>query len=368
MHVQNSPGWLRRVSLWDEDGRPEASDLDRVGTGQGFPWFELVCGVSEASEVLAALGPHCPGLTEEMLEDLLTPDDLPDGRSYDESIKLASTFGVVAERDAESGDRSAPGRVGRLVFQPVEIVSGEGWLVSCWHPTRVFEGSTQSAEEPAGSSEEIFEGLAESWRRGRRGSAADLGVAAMHELALGYVPAQRELVLWLEDWEMTLYKKDEKPDEDELYALWGLMTMMRKWLTPLNRPGLRNDPCKAWLPTSDHELVLDLDKRVDRALDGLAKLSETLRGAFGMLHVEQEERSARRLEKLATIFLVPTLVVGFYGANTWLPGQGRHWGFYVMVGVLALLSCATLFGLRTRRGSRSQDRSSLRMEGAAGSP
>ena len=35
-----------------------------------------------------------------------------------------------------------------------------------------------------------------------------------------------------------------------------------------------------------------------------------------------------------------------------------------MVGVLALLSCATLFGLRTRRAGRSQDRSPVRVDAA----
>jgi hypothetical protein len=107
--------------------------------------------------------------------------------------------------------------------------------------------------------------------------------------------------------------------------------------------------------------VVEVDERVDRALEGLARLSETLRGAFGLLHVEQteeqrqrEERSARRLETLAAVFLVPTLVVGFYGANTWVPGQGRHWGFWVMVGILIALSLATTLGLRAGRARRGR--------------
>lgn len=361
MHSNDSPKWLRRVSLWRKDGRPGPCGLDQVGKADGFPWFELVCGVGETAEVFETLRDHCPGLTPVMLEDLLTPDDLPDGKPYgDGGIELASTFGVVAERDEDVApvERGTPRRVGRLTFQPVEIVAGDDWLISCWHPTRTFEGSEKVDEGPAGSAEAVFRGVVEQWHRGHRGSPADLGVAVMHELALTYVPAQRELTLWLEDWEMTLYRADERADEGELTALWGLMTMMRKWLTPLNRPGLRKDIAKAWLPATDHAAVIEVDERIDRALEGLAKLSETLRGAFGLLHVEhteeqrqREERSARRLETLAAVFLVPTLVVGFYGANTWVPGQGRHWGFYVMVGVLAVLSCLTLFALRSRHAA-----------------
>jgi hypothetical protein len=374
MRAENSPTWLRRVSHWSPTERPTPCELSEVGEAQGFPWFELECGAGETAEVLAALRPHCPGLTAPMLEDLLTPDDLPDGKPYaDGSIQLASTFSVATERDETPGERGTAQGVGRMIFQPVEIVAGDGWLLSCWHPTRIFEGSEKVAEGPAGCADAVFRGVAECWHRDPHGTPADLGIAVMHELALTYVPTQRELMLWLEDWELSLYQDGTKADEAELTALWGLMAMMRKWLTPLNRPGLRKDVTKAWLPATDHAAVIEVDERVDRALEGLAKLSETLRQAFGLLHVEQteaqrqrEEKSARRLETLAAVFLVPTLVVGFYGANTWVPGQGRHWGFYVMVGVLALLSCATLLGLRTRRGGRSQDRSPIRIE--AGPP
>jgi hypothetical protein len=361
VNFKDSPTWLRRVSLWHEDGRPGACGLDRVGEGNGFPWFELVCGVGETSEVFAALRGHCPGLTKVMLEDLLTPDDLPDGKSYgDGAIELASTFGVAAERhEDEATERGTPRKVGRLVFQPVEIVACDDWVISCWHPTRTFEGSEKVAEGPAGDAEAIFRGTVERWTHGRKGSAADLGVAVMHELALTYVPIQRELALWMEDWEMTLYREGNNADEDELTALWGLMTMERKWLTPLNRPGLRRDIAKAWLPATDHEAVIEVDERIDNALKGLAKLSETLRPAFGLLHAKQaeeqrerEEKSARQLERRATMLLVPTLVVGFYGANTWVPGQNRHWGFYVMVAILVVFTVASMWMMNARRGSQ----------------
>ncbi len=43
----------------------------------------------------------------------------------------------------------------------------------------------------------------------------------------------------------------------------------------------------------------------------------------------RKERTQHRVELIAAIFLVPTLVVGFYDANTWVPGQGRHWGCFL---------------------------------------
>jgi Mg2+ and Co2+ transporter CorA len=362
VYFKDSPEWLRRVSLWHEDSRPVQCGLGQVGSRDGFPWFELVCGADGAGEVFEALREHCPGLTLPMLEDLLTPDESPEGETYgDEPTQLASTFSLVAERDETPTERGAPLGVGKLIFQPVEILAGDDWLISCWHPTRTFEGSDKvDGSGPPGSAEAVFRGAANRWCRGQRRSPGDLGIAVMNELADSYGPAQHELMLWLEDWELSLYRHEKKVDEKQLAALWGLMAVMRKWLTPLSRPALCKDIAKAWLPATDHDATVEVAEVIAEALADLGRLSDTLRQAFGLLHVEQaeeqrrrDERSARRLEKLAAVFLVPTLVVGFYGANTWVPGQNRHWGFYVMVGVLALLSCVTMFTLRSRREGRS---------------
>jgi Mg2+ and Co2+ transporter CorA len=341
--------------------------LAQVGSVAGFPWFELACDVQAVEPVMTTLGGHCPGITTPMLEDLVTPDDSPEGAIYgDGSIRLASTFSVAAKRDDGPVERGRPRGTGVLEFQPVEILAAETWLISCWHPTRVYKGTDKIPGGPPGSADEVFRGAVERWHHGRHGSAGDLGVAVMNELALTYVPTVRELMTWLEDWELSLYVDDKIDSEDQLPELWGLMAMMRNWLTPLNRPGLHKDIGKAWLPVTEHDPVIEVDDRVDKALDELARLSETLRQSFGLLHVEQteeqrqrEEKSARRLETLAAVFLVPTLVVGFYGANTWVPGQNKHWGFWVMVAVLVILSFVTVLALRTgRRAGAAAERAS----------
>ena len=345
--------WLRRVSIWPGEGDPREVDLDLVGRERGFPWFELACGSSNVASVMTALGRYCPGLTAEMLEDLLTPDDEPAGRSYaDGEIRLASSFSVFARRPEMKLERGTAQRAGRLYFQPVELLAGDGWLISCWHPTRTFRGPSKVDEGPPGNADELYRAVVGRWQQGKRGTPGDLGVSVMHELALTYVPAQRDLYGWLEDWELSLYVEDDLDNQDELPELWGLMAVLRDWLNPLNKPGLRANIDKAWLPATDHQAVIDVDNRVDKALAGLAKLSETLRQSFGLLHLEQaeeqrrqSERTQHRLEIAAVVFLVPTLIVGFYGANTWVPGQGRHWGFWVMVAALVVLSLAALMAV-----------------------
>jgi len=68
---------------------------------------------------------------------------------------------------------------------------------------------------------------------------------------------------------------------------------------------------------------------------------------------EQQREATRRLQKrfelITAILLVPTLVAGFYGANTSLPGGGHWSGFVAMVTLMVLGSAATYAALRSRR-------------------
>lgn len=142
------------------------------------------------------------------------------------------------------------------------------------------------------------------------------------------------------------------------------MAVLRDWLNPLNKAGLRADIGKAWLPVSDHEAVIEVDNRIDKALAALGRLSDTLRQSFGLLHLEQaeeqrqhSEQTQHRVELIAAAFLVPTLIVGFYGANTWVPGQGQHWGFWVMVGILVVGSLfAVAFVWQTQQRAKAAQR------------
>jgi CorA-like Mg2+ transporter protein len=336
---------LRRASVWEQDGTSRTVEPQELSGAAGFRWFELACGVEKVRDVLAAIAEHCPGLTEPMLQDLLTPDEQPEGKRYDEDVRLASSFSVEAWRPERHVDRGTPQGVGVLRFQPVELLAGDGWLVTCWHPQRIFQGSKKVDELPPDDVNDLREAVAARWKRKPGTLPGDLGVSVMHELALTYAPAHRALHAWLEDWELSLYIEDDLDNHDQLPELWGLMAVLRDWLNPLNKAGLRADVGKAWLPVSDHAAVIEVDDRIDKALAELAKLSGTLRQSFNLLHLEQAEEQRRRSERvqrrnelLAAGFLVPTLVVGFYGANTWVPGEGRHWGFWVMVAVLAVLS------------------------------
>jgi hypothetical protein len=319
-----------------------------VGAGvrsDGVLWFE-VDPHAGTEGVLQALSPSCPGITTEMVGNLLSPDHEPRGESYgDGGIRIASSFRVDARRPEGEARRGHARHAGTLLFEPVELLAGDGWLASCWHPRREFHGADECETRPArGGTQEVFDHIAQRWTAGFGRSAGDLGVLLLHELALSYRPTARALYSWLEDWELGLYVSDgSETDVDTLAQLWGEMAVFRGWLNPLNRAGLRTNIARAWLPATDLELVVQVDDRVDKTLKDLRELANTLRSSFSVLHVQQaqddRERSdhlRRRIEVMAAAFLIPTLIVGFYGANTWVPGQGQHWGFWAMVIALVL--------------------------------
>ncbi len=341
---------ISRITLWRPGRPPEDATLEDLPVDDALFWIELRCAAGEAQQCLAALAGHCPSLDQQMLHDLLTPDEQPAGIDYlDGAIRLASAFRATARRPQLSNRRGTAQGIGALVFEPIELLASEKWLITCTHPSRTFRGAEVIEEGEPLDADALNLAVAKRWAHREQGNAADLGIAAMYELALTYRRAQRELSAWLEDWELSLYVEDDLDNADELPELWSLMAVLRDWLNPLNPPGLRADIDKAWLPASDHEAVIAVDERVDKTLAGLSRLAETLRQSFGLLHIEQAEaqrrhgeRLQRRIEVAAAVFLVPTLIVGFYGANTWVPGQGRHWGFWVMVGALIVLSVCAL--------------------------
>jgi CorA-like Mg2+ transporter protein len=316
-------------------------------------WYDLDPASADPDAVVRSLGPVCPGLTAAMVADLLQPDEQPEGKSFGGRIRLVSSFAVEARGPAEVGRRGEAQGAGELVFQPVELLSSDEWLLTCWHPERTFDGATELPDRrPSEPSEELRRDVARRWASGVGSNAADLGVLVMHELALGYVPAYRTLSGWLEDWEMGMYLTDE-PDRATFARLWGSMAVLRDWVNPLNRSGIHADLERAWLCATHRDAVIAVDDRVNKTLAGLRELAHSLRGALQLLNIEQNEkrraeaeRVQRRIEVAAAAFLIPTLIVGFYGANTWVPGQGQHWGFWIMVAILVALTGAGVVMVR----------------------
>src|SRR3954469_21470690 len=106
-----------RVTDWTA-GRPgRAASVDAARRPDTVRFYEIGRDAGP-SEVMAALGPHCPGLEAAMVDDLVTPDEEPCGTSYgDGRIRLASTFRVMARRTEPETGRGKKQRAGILVFE-----------------------------------------------------------------------------------------------------------------------------------------------------------------------------------------------------------------------------------------------------------
>jgi hypothetical protein len=330
------------LSAWKPGEPARRLELDEAPAEDEILWCDLGA-ISEPRMALRALQPLCPGLELDMLEELMTADRLPEDREWlDGDIRLASTCALAFERrDDGPGDGIDDGYV---VVQQVELLASESWLLTSWHEARRLADVDSSMLAPdVVDRQECVESVERRWRTGNGATAGDLGVLVMHELALTYAPAERELRSVLEDWELRLYEGDrttaELTDQREaLRRLWRLRAVLRDWIAPLNRPGMSLDIDKVWLPASDHAEAIKVDDRVDRVLENLATLGEALRSSFHLVHLEESERERdrreqvqRQVELVAAIFIVPTFIFGLYGANTWLPGQGSQAGFVVMV-------------------------------------
>lgn len=329
-------------------------------------WFDVAPSAT-VGELLGLLGPHCPKLEEEMLVDLLCPDEIPEGWSeHDGTVRLASSFAVYAPEARENGGlKPVYTSSAEAFYEAVELLAGDGWLITRWHDACLYRGSKliQGGLPPV-SRDNVRTAVAGRWADLEKGNAGDLGVMVMYELALTYASTHRRFLAALEEWELALYDPDGRvlatspAVEAHLRDLWGARARLRDWLNPLNVPGLRGDLEKAWLPAADHDAVIEVDERVDKALAALAKLGETLRSSFQLIHIEKTEAKRERNERLqrdlgflATGFLVPTLVVGFYGANTWIPGEHRLWGFLGMVLIMVLATTTVWRVLRKKLGA-----------------
>jgi hypothetical protein len=374
------------VSEWSPGCAACVVEPDQASAAAEVRWIDVDVSEAEprdpaeqertAAELYALIGTLCGGQLEpSMVADLLGCRARPEQHSYAGGrVRLFVAFEAetVEIGDADDGTGTSPA-ARMLVCQPVGFLAGDGWLITCWHHRQGYQGAVKiPASGTPKPHDEVFGAVAQRWLAGPARTSGDLGVLIFNELALSYAPAHRRIYAWLETWELTLYLdgdidgRRQVVDRTTLPDLWGTMAVLRDWLSPLDRAGLHADIGKAWFPgCTDHEAVKNVDDRIDRALSGLRDLGTTLRSSFGLLHIQIAEEQQRRSERLGRLIeyvtaavLIPGLVVGFFGANTTLPGGGTWWGVWVMVAVMVILGFGSLTALRLLRRRQAADSAS----------
>lgn len=367
--LQTSAARIRRVTLWQPGQAPQEIAPDHPRTPGAVRWIDVELTepfLDEAdreratADLLDVLTPLCDSeIDAEMVLGLFNISDKREGQFFGEGrVRLVSACLAEAQRAA---DHDAGGR---LLMHPLELLAGEGWFISCWHTTRVYDGARLESRDgapPDGAAQ--LKSVKQRWARGCGRTAADLGTLFLYELAISYSPTYRTVWGWLEEWELDLYRTNQA-DGDRLERLWETMAKLREWVNPLNRMGLDTDIERGWFSgATEHDEVIRTDKRIDRVLEGLRELADTLRASFALLHARRQEEERdhreglqRRLELLATAFLVPTLVIGIFGVNTNVPGERTWWGFYVLLGLLVLVSAIAVYTVLTLQRRRERQR------------
>ena len=71
------------------------------------------------------------------------------------------------------------------MFEPVQLLVGNDWLLSCWHPPRVFRGLGDPVDVTDDSSSGLYLAVAQRWTTSNVDSAEDLAGLVRGQLASG---------------------------------------------------------------------------------------------------------------------------------------------------------------------------------------
>jgi hypothetical protein len=353
------------VTEWRPGQSPEEKTLFQCGpTAGAVRWFHIDVIHTEPDMIFGALAPICPGLTEQMVVDLFTVDPRPYVHSYDDEphLRMVSAFAVSADESEEGASDAEASKAGALVFQLVEMLAGEGWVMTCWHRSKRYHGAEEIAEGPPAGREAVMRGVERWWLQGGLSTAGDLATLVLHELVLTYPSASRVMNSWLEQWELDFHRRYDETERHTLIDVRSLLAELEERLRAIERP--EADAEDSWFTgLSSDRWAERVQRLMDRSLKDLESIHGTLRSSLDLLGVhsaaqqlrlaQDQARSSERLQTalalVTSVLLVPTFIAGFFGANTAVPGQGKWWGFVLMVVLMVIGATSTWLLIRPRK-------------------
>ena len=158
--------------------------LSDLGHADGVRWVDIHHSELRSARSLGALNRVCEGaLTQRMARDLATPRRFPAAGRYG-SAPIRMTAGFLVRHlqlDVPDGGRGGP--VGS-VLKPVQLLVGEGWLLSAWLPSRLFRGSSAAleADYDRDDPDRLHMAVARSWPESACASADNLAELIRREL------------------------------------------------------------------------------------------------------------------------------------------------------------------------------------------
>jgi hypothetical protein len=117
-----------------------------------------------------------------MVRDLITPKRFAVGGSYrDSEVIITSGFRI---RHLDSDTTNGNGHPVASVFEPLQILVGDDWLLSCWLPARVFRGLCDPVHVADESSSGLYLAVAKRWPSSGAMDAPGLVKIVRRELAV----------------------------------------------------------------------------------------------------------------------------------------------------------------------------------------
>src|SRR4051794_1725518 len=274
-----------RITEWCPGKHGTDRTLFQASQPTGPLWIDVDVGHTEADVVFDALEPLCPGLTEEMLDELFTVDPRPKVTEYgDGELRFVSAFSAHAEESERGGSDAEASKAGALVFQLVEILAGDGWLISSWHRSKRHEGAEEIAEGPPLGHRDVFAAVTRHWIADHLTTADDLATLVLHELVATYPQAGRVLMSWLEQWELDFHRRFDETERATLIAIRALLAEFEERLVAFERPEV--DPGEAWFTAlSSDRWATRIRGLVTRTLVDLDGLKGTIRSSLDLLGV-----------------------------------------------------------------------------------
>ena len=114
--------------------------LAELEDAPGVRWVDIHHAELHTPRALGCLNRACDGmLTQRMARDLATPRRFPAAGTYGSTgIRMTAGF-LVRHLHSPTGEGNA-GPVASML-KPVQLLIGQGWILSTWLPARLFRGS-----------------------------------------------------------------------------------------------------------------------------------------------------------------------------------------------------------------------------------
>jgi hypothetical protein len=159
------------------------SDLEDA---PGVRWIDIHHAELRSARSLGILNRLCGGvLTQRMARDLATPRRFPAAGTYEPTqVRMTAAFLVRHfQLDGEPGNEPEPVA---SVLKPIQLLVGDGWLLSAWLPSRLFRGNSAALEADCDGDDpdRLFLTVAVRWPDSEGETAADLADLIRRELEI----------------------------------------------------------------------------------------------------------------------------------------------------------------------------------------